>query len=126
MVRKIKNYKKELEKQEKEEKEKKLKEEKEKEDTKLKPFSLQSALGIVISSLIGGIAFPFLLSLFGVNINLGITLGNVFITSFGFAWTRFFIDSKRGYCKDFWKQYAIFAIIFGVISYFWMFRKLYI
>ena len=55
--------------------------------------------------------------------NFSILLGNTFITSFGFVWTRFFIDSKRGFCKKFWQQYIIWGITFGLITYFWMFRK---
>ena len=61
--------------------------------------------------------------LLGVNMNFSILLGNTFITSFGFVWTRFFIDSKRGFCKKFWQQYIIWGIAFGLITYFWMFRK---
>ena len=46
-----------------------------------------------------------------------------FITSFACAWTRFFVDTKRGYCKEFWQQYAIFALLFGGISYFLIYRR---
>jgi len=60
---------------------------------------------------------------FRINMNFSILLGNTFITSFGFVWTRFFIDSKRGFCKKFWQQYIIWGIAFGLITYFWMFRK---
>lgn len=119
MVRKIKPQHIEEKKEEKEETKKKI----EGKDEKVNSFSIKSALVILASSLIGTIVFPVLLLFFGVNMNLSILLGNTFITSFGFVWTRFFIDSKRGFCKKFWQQYVIWGIAFGVITYFWMFRK---
>ena len=119
MVRKIKPQHIEEKKEEKEETEKKI----EGKDEKVNSFSIKSALVILVSSLTGTIVFPVLLLFFGVNMNLSILLGNTFITSFGFVWTRFFIDSKRGFCKKFWQQYIIWGITFGLITYFWMFRK---
>ena len=95
MVRKIKpQHIEEIKKEEKKETEKEGREE------KVNSFSIKSALVILASSLVG-----------------------TFITSFGFVWTRFFIDSKRGFCKKFWQQYIIWGIAFGLITYFWMFRK---
>ncbi len=108
---------------EKDEKEKRLKEEK---DLEMKPFSLQSAFWIIVSSVIGSWLIPLLLTFVGIKANVGILIGNTFFTSFGFTWVRHFIDSKKGFSKSFWKQYIIFGIIFGVISYFWLFRKNYI
>ncbi len=119
MARKIKKYK--VEKKDSEEE--KIKEEKAEE---IKPFSLQSAFWIIIISLIGSWLIPLLLSFVGVNPNLGIVIGNTLFTSFGFTWVRHFIDSKKGFSKSFWKQYIIFAVIFGGISYFWLYRKRYI
>ena len=118
MVRKIKpQHIEEIKKEEKKETEKEGKEE------KVNSFSIKSALVILASSLVGTLVFPVLLLFFGVNMNFSILLGNTFITSFGFVWTRFFIDSKRGFCKKFWQQYIIWGITFGLITYFWMFRK---
>lgn len=97
-----------------------------KEEEEIKPFSIQSALAIFGSCLIGSWLFPVILSLLGVKSNLAVVIGNTFITSFGFVWTRNFIDSKRGYSKKFWQEYFVWAVIFGGISYFWLFRKSYI
>ena len=116
MVRKIKpQHIEEIKKEEKKETESK--------EEKVNSFSIKSALVILASSSVGTIVFPVLLLLFGVNMNFSILLGNTFITSFGFVWTRFFIDSKRGFCKKFWQQYRIWGIAFGLRTYFWMFRK---
>lgn len=128
MARKIKNYslKKEEKLKEKQKKAEKEKEAQDKKDLNLRPFSLQSAFWIIISSVIGSWLIPLLLTLVGVSPNLGVVIGNTFFTSFGFTWVRHFIDSKEGFSKSFWKQYAIFAVIFGGISYFWLYRKNYI
>ena len=116
MVRKIKpQHIEEIKKEEKKETESK--------EEKVNSFSIKSALVILASSSVGTIVFPVLLLLFGVNMNFSILLGSTFITSFGFVWTRFFVDSKRGFCKKFWQQYIIWGITFGLITYFWMFRK---
>lgn len=121
MKRKIKEYNAKQEEKLKE-KEEKEKNDQKKKDSEIKPFSLQSAIGIILSSLAGSILFPFLLSLVGIkDVRLGILLGNVFISSFGFTWVRHFIDSKKGFCKSFWIQYATFAVIFGIISYLWFY-----
>ena len=97
-----------------------------KKNSQLKPFSIQSALWIIGVSMIGSWLIPVLLSFIGIKTNLGVVIGNTFFTSFGFVWVRHFIDSKEGFTRSFWKQYVIFSIIFGLISYFWLFRKNYI
>ena len=72
MKRKIKKYNAKQEEKLKE-KEEKEKNDQKKKDSEIKPFSLQSAIGIILSSLAGSIVFPFLLSLVGVkDVRLGI------------------------------------------------------
>ena len=128
MARKIKNYnaKKEEKLKEKEEKVQKEKKTQKERDMNLKPFSIRSALWIIGISMIGSWLIPVILAFVGIKSNVGMLIGNTFFTSFGFVWVRYFIDSKEGFTKSFWKQYAIFALIFGLISYFWLFRKNYI
>lgn len=87
------------------------------------PFTFKSALGIFISCLVGSWIFPVILSLLGLKNNLAVVIGNTFVTSFGFVWTKNFIDTKKGYSKEFLKQYLIWAVIFGGISCFWLYRK---
>ncbi|MDO5089048.1 MAG: hypothetical protein Q4D53_04600 [Leptotrichiaceae bacterium] len=106
------------------EREEKEKSEKEKSDSEIRPFSLQSALGIIVSSFIGTTIIPFLLTFVGIkDMRMGIVLGNTFFTSFAFTWVRHFIDSKKGFSKSFWIQYAIFGVIFAIISYLWFFWR---
>ena len=128
MVRKIKNYneKKEEKLKEKEEISEKEKELKKKKDFEFKPFSIQSAFWIIGCTMIGSWIIPVLLMFVGIKSNVGMLIGNTFFTSFGFTWVRHFIDTKEGFSKSFWKQYLMFSVIFGLISYFWLFRKNYI
>ena len=118
MVRKINNHNKN--------KEKKLmeKEEKKKAQEEKKPFfNWKSMLVVLAGATFAVTLFPFMLSFIGIPIHIGSVIGNTFITSFACAWTRFFVDNKKGFCKEFWQQYAVFAIIFGCISYFLIYRR---
>ena len=117
MVRKINDHNKNMEKEEK----KKAQEEKTEEK---KPFfNWKSMLVVLAGATFAVTLFPFMLSFIGVPVHIGSVIGNTFITSFACAWTRFFVDNKKGFCKEFWQQYAVFAIIFGCISYFLIYRK---
>jgi len=122
MVRKINHQNKNKEKKllEKEEKKKAQEEKKEEE----KPFFNWKSMAVVLVGATFAVTlFPFMLSFIGVPIHIGSVIGNTFITSFACAWTRFFVDTKRGYCKEFWQQYAIFALLFEGISYFLIYRR---
>lgn len=70
--------------------------------------------------------FPYILRLIGVDFKVGVILGNTFILSFVIAYVRYFVESKKGFTKSFYTTYCIFAIAFGVISFFWMFLNTYI
>ncbi|MEG2291201.1 MAG: hypothetical protein RSC24_14600 [Clostridium sp.] len=94
-------------------------------DYDIPTFGFKSALIIVSGGALGTIVAPYLLSLIGVSKSLSVVIGNALITSFAIAYARFFIESKRGYCKKFWVTYAIFAVSFGIISYFWMYLNIY-
>lgn len=95
-------------------------------DYDIPTFGFKSALVILAGAIVGTIIFPIILSLFGVSQNLGILIGNTIITSFTIAYSRFFIESNKGFCRNFWINYFLFALAFGFISYFWRYIGLYI
>lgn len=95
-------------------------------DYDIPTFGFKSALVIILGAIIATIVLPIFLGIFGVSLNLSIVLGNTFITSLAIAYSRFFIESKRGYCKAFWINYGLFALSFGIISYFWRYIGLFI
>jgi hypothetical protein len=122
MVRKINDHNKNKEKKLMEREEKKKAQEEKVEETK--PFFNWKSMLIVLAGATFAVTlFPFMLSFIGIPIHIGSVIGNTFITSFACAWTRFFVDNKKGFCKEFWQQYAVFAIIFGCISYFLIYRR---
>ena len=105
------------------EKEEKKKVQEEKTEETKTFFNWKSMLIVLAGATFAVTLFPFMLSFIGIPIHIGSVIGNTFITSFACAWTRFFVDNKKGFCKEFWQQYAVFAIIFGCISYFLIYRK---
>ena len=122
MVRKINDHNKNKEKKLMEREEKKKAQEEKAEETK--PFFNWKSMAVVLVGATFAVTlFPFMLSFIGVPVHIGSVIGNTFITSFACAWTRFFVDNKKGFCKEFWQQYAIFALLFGGISYFLIYRR---
>lgn len=95
-------------------------------DYDIPTFGFKSALVIILGAIVGTMIFPILLGVFGISLNLSIVLGNTLITSLSIAYSRFFIETKRGYCKAFWINYGLFALSFGIISYFWRYIGLFI
>lgn len=95
-------------------------------DYDIPTFGYKSALVILLGAIVGSIIFPLLLSIFRVNPNFSIMIGNTFITSFAITYTRYFIESKKGFCKGFWLSYLFFGVSFGVISYLWKYLNFFI
>ncbi len=122
MVRKIRPHDRNREKKLKEREEEKKKQE-EKEEKKKPSFNWKSFWIVLASVFIGTMVIPVLFSFVKIPYNVGLFIGNTFIASFGCTWAKFFVESKKGYTKEFWKQYAIFVSLFGVISLYWLFRK---
>ncbi|MCC0630652.1 hypothetical protein IR152_06510 [Clostridioides sp. ES-S-0108-01] len=105
---------------------KKYTEKKTKTDYNIPTISFKSGLILMASALIGTIAFPFLLSMFGINYKIGVVIGNTIITSFAVAYTRYFIESKRGFSLGFFRMYILFALSFAIIGYFWIYKGIHI
>lgn len=95
-------------------------------DYNIPTFGYKSALVLLLGGVVGTIIFPMFLSLFGVNTNFGVLIGNTFIMSFSISYSRYFIETKKGYCKSFWLNYAFFAFSFGIMSYLWKYLKFFV
>ena len=95
-------------------------------DYDIPTFGYKSALVLLLGGVVGTIIFPMFLSIFGVSTNFSMLIGNTFITSFVIAYSRYFIETKKGYCKSFWLSYAFFAFSFGIMSYLWKYLGFFI
>ncbi|MGG7178176.1 hypothetical protein ACQPU1_11305 [Clostridium paraputrificum] len=89
-------------------------------------FSVKSAMIIILAGTISSLFVPFILGFIGIDRNISIVIGNALILGFALSYTRFFVETKRGFCKKFWNTYAGFGVAFGVISFFWMYLQTYI
>lgn len=89
-------------------------------------FGAKSALVLILASTLSSVFVPFLLSFLGIDRNISIVIGNTIILGFALPYTRFFVETKRGFCKKFWYTYAGFGLAFGCISFFWMYLNAYI
>lgn len=95
-------------------------------DYNIPTFGFKSALVVLLGAVIGTIIFPWLLGFLGASANFSIMIGNTFITSFVLAYVRYFIESKKGFCKGFWLSYLFFGISFGIISYLWRYLNFFV
>lgn len=89
-------------------------------------FSFKSSLVIMLGAAISTFIVPYILSFIGIDFKTGVILGNAVITSYALAYSRYFIETKKKYCKGFWITYGGFALAFCIIAFFWMYLKAYI
>lgn len=94
-------------------------------DYDIPTFGFKSAFLIVFGGSVGSIVFPFLLGYLGVDKNLSILIGSIIFPGLAIAYSRYFIESKKGICKEFWISYGMFSLSFGIITYFWRYIGLY-
>lgn len=95
-------------------------------DYDIPTFSFKSAIIILLGAIVGNIFFPMLLTSFGASTNFSVMIGNTFITSLTLVFVRYFIESKKGFCKGFWLSYLFFGISFGIISYLWKYLNFFV
>ena len=94
--------------------------------THLPTFGFKSALLIVGAAIVSTIVIPMLLQFTGLNFEVVAIIANTLITSYAVAYSRYFIESKKGYCKKFWYTYLIFAVSFCVIGFLWLIMSVYV
>lgn len=94
-------------------------------DYDIPTFGFKSAFLIVIAGAMGSIVFPFLLGFLGIDRDILILIGNTIFPGLGIAYSRYFIESKKGICKGFWINYGMFALSFAIITYFWRYVGLF-
>lgn len=95
-------------------------------DYNIPTFGVKSSLALILAGALSTVFIPLLFSLIGIDKRISIVIGNTVILGFALAYTRFFIESKRGFCKQFWYTYAGFGTMFGFISFFWIYLNAYV
>lgn len=95
-------------------------------DYNIPTISFKSGLILIVSSLVSTVVFPLLLSIFGIDNRFGVVIGNSLITSFAVAYTRYFVETKRGFSLGFFRLYILFALSFAIIGYFWIYKGIHI
>ena len=95
-------------------------------DYNIPTFGFKSAVLIMVAAVISTVIIPLILQYIRLPFNLVAIISNTFITSYAVAYSRYFIETKVGYCKKFWITYVIFSISCFIIGFFWISLKMYI
>lgn len=88
-------------------------------------FSYKGAFAVAGFAILGNFVFP-VMFMWLVDFRILVILGNTFITSFGIAYTRFNIETKRGFVRGFFNLWFWFGLSFGILSVVWIVSKVYI
>ena len=95
-------------------------------DYDIPTFGFKSAILIVIVAVISTIIIPFILQYVGIDFEVAAIGANTLLTSYAVAYSRYFIESNKRYCKKFWYTYLIFAISFFIIGFLWLIMSVYV
>ena len=88
-------------------------------------FGFKSAFIILISAVIGSIVVPMFLNSLGMDGKLANVIGNLIFPGLGIAYARYFVESKKGFCKGFYLTYFLFSLSFAIITYFWRYQQIF-
>lgn len=88
-------------------------------------FSFKSSLLILLSAVVGSVLIPYVAYEAGVDYRIFAVIANAILISATLTYTRYFIDTKKGFGNWCYKTFAIFATTIGIITYFWLFHGVY-
>lgn len=86
------------------------------------PFTFKSAFLLAGAILLGTIVIPYLASSAGVDVGLSTTCAAPVLTAAALAFGRFFVDSKRGFCKAFYLTFLLALGAFLLICWLLFFQ----
>lgn len=86
------------------------------------PFTFKSAFLLGGAVLLGTIVIPFFASKAGVGIGLSTTCAASVLTASALAFSRFFLDSKRGLCQGFFITFAVALASLTLLCWLLFFR----
>ena len=86
------------------------------------PFTFKSAFLLAGAVLLGTIIIPFFASRVGVGIDVSTTCAAPVLMAGALAFGRYFIDSKRGFCRGFYLTFLMTFGAFTIICWLLLFR----
>ena len=95
-------------------------------DYDIPTFGFKSAIVIVVAAVMSTVIIPLILQYIGLSFTMVAIVANTFITSYAVAYSRYFIETKRGYCKKFWYTYLLFVISCFIIGFLWLKMSVYV
>lgn len=88
-------------------------------------FGFKSAFVIVLTAAFSSFFLPNMLAIFGIDTRITTLLANSILISLAVCYCQFFIETNRGFGKDFIRIFLCFLVATGIISYFWLYIGLY-
>lgn len=95
---------------------------KEVEKTGVLPFTFKSACIIAGAILLGTILIPFVSSSYGVSIGVSTTAALPILAAVALAFTRYFVDSNRGFCRGLVVTFVLSFVALTVLCWLLFFQ----
>lgn len=89
-------------------------------------ISFKSSFIIMIFAILSSILIPYIVFTLGGSFKIAVIICNVFLMPFAISYVRYFVETKRRYCRGFFRTYMLFGCSFGAIGFFWIYLDTYI
>ncbi len=86
------------------------------------PFTFSSSLIIMGAGIVGGVVVPACVEAMGVDARLWTVAALSVLVSLALAFTRYFVDSRRGICRGFWVTLAVSFVALVVVLWLLFYR----
>ncbi|AYW50252.1 hypothetical protein [Tetragenococcus halophilus] len=83
-------------------------------------LSVKSSFIVFAFLLLGGVIFPYLLTILGLSFKTGVMLTLPVSLSFSLVYSHYFIETKQGFCKRFILFFVVTTVILELMSYVWL------
>ncbi|AYW48430.1 hypothetical protein C7K38_08660 [Tetragenococcus osmophilus] len=87
---------------------------------KIPRLSIKSSFLFFASLLLGGVIFPYLLSLLGISFKTGAMIILPVSLAFSLVYSHYYIETKQGFCKRFLIALLLTTVILELMSYVWL------
>lgn len=87
---------------------------------KIPRLSIKSSFFVFLSMLLGGVIFPYLLTLLGLDFKMGVMIILPVSLAFSLAYSHYYIETKQGFCKRFIISLVVATALLELMSYVWL------